>query len=157
MFTQTIATLAAVAATGCALAFVTAPADPIPTPAPVATSTPAPLFASIFSDPNTPACEYEDGSELTAGQVCRWDAGDAGNGYGSSFVVLMTGDGSPVYVYADGHAETVTIAGSEDDAYAAAADAGFDALGCAAGISVESLRLISDAGQVYGDFVIACE
>ena len=67
----------------------------------------AALFASIFTDPATPHCVYEDASELTKpGQTCKWDAPEAGvNSLGSSFVVIVTDDGCPLYIYADGIVE----------------------------------------------------
>lgn len=77
------------------------------------------LYDAMMADPTIPACEYEDGSEMldaaaTADpdldvveqQACKWDAGDSGNGVGSSFVVILTpladGGAELVYVYADG-------------------------------------------------------
>lgn len=70
------------------------------------------LYGEIANDPNTPACEVEDGSDLLegSGAACRWDADDAGNGVGDSFVVIavpdqVNGGRGLIYVYADGHME----------------------------------------------------
>lgn len=67
----------------------------------------AALFTSLFTNPATPHCVYEDASELTQpGQTCKWDASEDGvNGLGQSFVVIVDDAGKPLYVYADGHAE----------------------------------------------------
>lgn len=51
----------------------------------------AALFASIFTDPATPHC------------VAAPEAGV--NSLGSSFVVIVTDDGCPLYTYADGTVE----------------------------------------------------
>jgi len=90
--------------------------DPTPTPTPN-------LFGSIFNDPSTTPCVYEDGSELLdeanaddpklktiTPRACKWDAGSVGNRRGQSFVVLAVPDprGPGVrllYLYDDNHYE----------------------------------------------------
>ncbi len=65
------------------------------------------LFRAIFNNPATKQCVYEDASELTKpGQSCKWDASIRGDGYGTSFVVVvLKGDGNDQLVmYADGDA-----------------------------------------------------
>lgn len=61
------------------------------------------IFTLLFA--GAPACEYEDASELKPAAACKWDAGEAGNGIGSSFVALRGTTGETVFIYADGSIE----------------------------------------------------
>jgi len=118
--TAAVAALTALAMVGgaapTAIAMVAAPT---PATAPAVPN----LFDLLFNDPATPACEWEDGSEMleaalaedpelnrVTSRACKWDAGDRGNGIGDSFVVLLTqvnkyGGAELLYIYADGHLE----------------------------------------------------
>lgn len=62
--------------------------------------------AQTASTAPLPACAVEDGS---SGPIpCRWQADVAGNGIGESFTITAP----DVYVYDDGHTETVNEDGS---------------------------------------------
>ena len=56
------------------------------------------LAAIAFLVSPIPPCELEDGSGQT---VCRWDAGESGNGVGSSFVTVNVA-GASLVIYDDG-------------------------------------------------------
>jgi hypothetical protein len=94
-------------------------ADATQAPSPTLTTPAQVMFHSIFTDASVPPCVYEDGSEMLdmaladdpnlvdiTTRYCKWDAGDRGNGYGDSFIVIaapVAGGGVQLfYVYESG-------------------------------------------------------
>lgn len=57
------------------------------------------LFTIAFNA--APDCGYEDGSDMPRASVCKWDAGDRGNGEGESFVAVRSTNDTMLYFYED--------------------------------------------------------
>lgn len=55
-----------------------------------------------------PACQYDDGTSSDGGDVCYWDAGEAGNDAGRNFLAMHIGR-AMVFTYEDGTVTRVPL------------------------------------------------